>query len=401
MMMYDRDLVALQAGQPPHSTELLEAMTIGRQVWLDHVKNHYLTNYIARGGSKVKVLVGSDGSGKSHLLRNVEVDAGKLGYAVVSLSAREITHRLNDLPNLYRAISQKIDKAKLARGLSNAVATRLGYDQSRYSGEGSLVPVLMEDGLSRYDAEREIRSAAAKIFRHVDFGPSFVTFAFTIARDGLLAEPGDYRLQFKWLNGEKLEKYEQQETGLLEQLKKMNSRYWLNSLIKLLILAGFTGLVVTIDGLEIMTERSPETGRFLYSKTAIEDTCEIFRQMIDEVELLNGFFLLLSGRRSIIEDLKRGFKSYEALWMRLQTGLVPSVRFNPYSDIVDVDAHCEALGSFPKELTAQLNTIFKARSFVRCYRGDIPDLARHSSLRKTVMANALMVGQEEASDGEI
>ena len=383
---------------------MLGQMTMGRHVWLDNFKSHYLYNYIQGGGSKVKVLVGREGVGKTHLLRCVAADAEELGYAVTYLSAREISRRLNDLPNLYRVICQKINKEQLVKGLCQRVAARLGFDHSRYPGEGKLLPYLVEDGLSRFDAEREIRSAAAKTFRQEDFGPSFITFAYTIARDGLIEGHGadTFRLQLKWLNGEKLDKHEQQETGLLEQLKKVNARYWLNSLIKLLKLAGMTGLVTVIDDLEVMTERSPETGRFLYTPTAIKDTCEIFRQMIDDVELLSGFLLMLSGRRQIIEDDRRGFKSYEALWMRLQTGLVPSHKFNRYADIVDVDAHLAALGEdLPRELSSRLAVVFKESGFVRRYREDIPDLARHGILRKTVMENALLVARKEVEDGAI
>ena len=316
-------------------------MTKGRAVWLDIFRRHYLYNYIACGGSKVKVLVGGEGTGKTHLLRCVSTDAAQLGYATVSLSARDITRRLNDLPNLYRVIAREIDQQQLVRGLCRSVAVRLGYGEDRYSGEGKLLPLLIEGGLPRYDAEREIRNTAAKMFRQVDFGPSFVTFAYTVAREGLIEGQGAeaFGMQLRWLTGEKLNRQEQHETGLLEQLKKVNARYWLNSLIHLLRLAGMTGLVVSIDDLEVMTERSQETGRFVYPPAAIKDTCEIFRQMIDDVELLNGFVLLLGGRRQIIDDERRGFKSYEALWMRLQTGLVPSARFNPYADVVDVDAH--------------------------------------------------------------
>lgn len=101
---------------------------MGRSVWLDTFQQHYLYNYIAAGGSKVKVLVGREGSGKTHLLRCAGTDAAALGYAVVYLSAREVSHRLNDLPNLYRAICQKIDKQGLIKGLCRTIAARLGYD---------------------------------------------------------------------------------------------------------------------------------------------------------------------------------------------------------------------------------------------------------------------------------
>ena len=53
MLISDLDLAALQVGQPPHNNELLQAMTIGRQLMLNNMKQHYLFNYVASGGSKV------------------------------------------------------------------------------------------------------------------------------------------------------------------------------------------------------------------------------------------------------------------------------------------------------------------------------------------------------------
>ena len=404
MVIYDRDLAALRSGQPPYSSEWLEKMTLGREVWLDVFQRHYLSNYIAAGGSKVKVLVGGEGAGKTHLLRCLEADARKQGYASVFLSAREMASRINDLPNLYRNIYWGIDSEALIRGLCMSVATRLGYGPEHYRGEDRLLPLLMADGLPRYDAEREIRNAAVKMFKEVDFGPSFFTFAYTVAYDGLTSglDSALFQLRLKWLSGEKLEKAEQQETGLLEQLQRVNARYWLNSLIKLLGQAGMPGLVVLIDDLEAITERSTETGRYLYTPNAIKDTCELFRQMIDDVELLNGLLVVLAGRRSIVEDERRGFKSYEALWMRLQTGLVPSTRFNPFADIVDVDSHYRAVGGdFSCRLAEHLPRFLQGLGYERSTREILPEFWGDSPLRQVVRENALLAAKSEVGDGAI
>ena len=404
MITYNRDLAALQAGKPPYSPEWLEKLTLGRELWLEPFVQHYLVNYIPAGGSKVKVLVGGEGTGKTHLLRCVEAEARRLGYAAVYLSAREMGSRISDLPNLYRSIFQGLDTDALVKGLCLTVAARLGYGRNRYQGEGKLLPLLIEDGLARYDAEREIRNAAVRTFKEVDFGPSFVTFAYTTAFDGLTAGPESdlFRLRLKWLSGEKLDKKEQQETGLLEQLKRVNARYWLNSLIRLLTLAGMPGLVLLIDDLEAITERAPEGGRFLYTANAIKDTCELFRQLIDDVELLNGLLVILAGRRAILDDERRGFKSYEALWMRLQTGLVPSPRFNPFADIVDVGSHYKAMGEdFPVRLASHLARFLKEMGYARRYRENMPDTRREAPLRRAVMETALLAARSDSSDGAV
>ena len=159
------------------------------------------------------------------------------------------------------------------------------------------------------------------------------------------------KVALKRLAGEKLERHQKQSTMLYERLQKTNARYWLNSLIRLLHLAGMTGLVVAIDDLTTMTERHPETRRYRYTANGIKDTCELCRQIIDDAKLLDHFLLLLAGRREMIYDDRRGFKSCEALWMRLQSRLLPIDRFNPLADIVDTDVHLVAQRrTFPEQV---------------------------------------------------
>ncbi len=392
MQISTMDLDDLRAGNPPLNGELLAAMTLGRALWLDRFREYYLVNYIARGhGSKVKVLVGGAGSGKTHLLRCVEQDARSLGYETVFLSLREIDYKLNNLPNLYRAIVEQIDKEELIRGLCCCVANRLGYSREKYNGSGSLLPMMVEEGLSPYDAKREIRKAAGNTFRELDVGPSFTTFCYVSTSSRMVTgDTAALTSALRWISGQNLERHEKQKTGLFERLQKSNARSWLNSLVHILRIAGMTGLLVSIDDLEVMTERSSETNRYLYTVNAIKDTCELFRQLIDDTELLEGFLLLLSGQREIIEDEKRGFKSYEALWMRLESGLVPGERFNPYADIVDVDAHLAAQGpDFAKQVASNLQRIFEEAGLQRRYK-DLPDLSNYNELRGRIMESALL-----------
>ncbi len=340
------DLRALQAGQPPADSALLQAMTVGRELWLDYLRVYYLENYIADGGSKVKVLVGNRGAGKTHLLRVVAADAKALGYETVSLSARSTTAKLSDLPSLYRDIAREIDMEYLVAGLCRRVAAELGYDERQYDGYSPLLPLLVEKGRPTPIAKREIGDAAWRVFRRFDLGPSFLTFVWGVVQSRTYDEDEEDRIReflyLKWLAGEKLERGEKQQTSLFERLEKPTARYWLNSLIHLLRIAGKRGLLVQIDDLEALTERSSEDGGYRYSPQAVKDSCELFRQLIDDADCLSGFFLLLAGRPPFIHDLRRGFQSYEALWMRLQTGLVPSTCFNPYADMINVDAHNQA-----------------------------------------------------------
>lgn len=385
------DLIALRRGEPPPGDAVLEAMTLGRRFWLDHIRDYYLNGYIARGGSKVKVLAGPAGTGKTHLLQAVLLDASRLGYQSVYLPAW-LLQRLNDLPGLYRAIVSQLDLAALVNGLCGRVVEQLGFSQDRYDGSRYFLHVLYEEqGLTRDLAVREIRLAARAAFRDLDVGPSFRTFAYDVIANRLIhGNEGDLRLALKWLSGEKLTRPEKQATLLFERLQKTNARYWLNSLVCLLRSAGLRGLVVAIDGLDVMAERDPATRRFLYSPNAVKDICELFRQLIDDVELLGYFLLFLAGRPPMLFDEKRGFMSYEALWMRLQTGLV-SPAFNPFADVLDSFKHLQANGQdFPEQVHARLRELFDREGLALEY-GGLPDLSHHHPLRARVIEAALLV----------
>ncbi len=388
MRIDELDIEALLSGQPPVHSDLLLEMTQGRDRWLDYLRDHYLANYIADGGSKVKVLVGGPGTGKTHLIRCALQDAKALNYQIVDLSAHE--YRLNDLPGLYRAIVKQVNKENLVTGLCHQVAKKLGYGQ--YDDSNDILSLLMTDqGLTRDLAVHEIKRNIGLTLKDTDFSASFRAFAYSVISNRLIMGNEDgIRLALKWLAGEKLERHQKQATLLFERLQKTNARYWLNSLIRLLHLAGMTGLVVAIDDLEVLTERHPETRRYRYTANAIKDTCELIRQVIDDVELLDHFLLLLAGRREMIEDDRRGFKSYEALWMRLQTGLLPIDRFNSLGNIVDTDMHLVAQGKgFTKQVQERLQHLFQTAGYSMQAR-ELPDLSDYSQLQAQVIGTTLM-----------
>ncbi|MDO8686192.1 MAG: DUF2791 family P-loop domain-containing protein [Clostridiales bacterium] len=387
-----QDMLQLQKGQPPENSDFILDVTLGKENWIDNFFGNCLDRYVAHGGSKVKVLVGSEGSGKTHLLKYIQFKAEAQGYETISFSARDNEVKLNDIIGFYKAIATRLDKEKIIRGFCNKVAERLGYGPEKYDGTQKLLPFLIEDGITRYDAEREIRNAVGRVIKEAGFSPSFSAYSFIITRDRMVSGTDEgTKIANKWLNGEKLERYERQISSLFEPLQKSNARYWLNSLIKLLNFSDIKGLIVQIDNIEVLTEKSTESNRFLYTPNAIKDVCELIRQIIDDVELLNRFVLILAGRRSIIDDEKRGFRSYEALWMRLQSGLVPSKKFNAFSDVVDVDKHLEALGTdFPGHLSVHMVKVMQSFGFKRKFMEDLPKVQSMGTLREIVMENAIM-----------
>jgi len=113
MEITTKDHSLLKEGKPPESKELLLEMTLGKEKWLDVIAEYYLQNYINNGGSKVKILIGKEGTGKTHLLKFLEYTAKEFGYNSIYFSAKDISGKINDISNFYKIIANRIDEEQL------------------------------------------------------------------------------------------------------------------------------------------------------------------------------------------------------------------------------------------------------------------------------------------------
>lgn len=119
------------------------------------------------------------------------------------------------------------------------------------------------------------------------------------------------------------------------RITKYNARHMLRSLVEVCRLAGYQGLVISIDDMEILVGAdSTETIR--YTRLKREDAYESIRELIDEIDTLKNTLFVFSFERSLMDNDKAGLKSYQALWMRIQNE-IEGVRFNRFADIVDLD----------------------------------------------------------------
>ncbi|MFQ3679563.1 MAG: BREX system ATP-binding domain-containing protein [Pseudanabaenaceae cyanobacterium] len=384
------DLEALKKGQPPQGEELLQAMTLGQKVWLAPFIQDCLINFIGQGGSKVKFLVGSAGTGKTHLLRCALLEARKLGFVVVELSARE-NLRLHKLVELYRTVAAAIPAAELVERLCQQIGQNLGY--SDYDGKSPLLSRLY-DQTDKAEAKRAIRQEIYALVRPLDIAPCFKAFTCSVLAYRMLDGREDLlEKALPWLAGEKLTRADAKELMLLTVLKEGNARSWLNSLLKLLVASGYRGLIVGVDDLEILATKDPEMQRYRYTPAAVQDIYETIRQILDDMDLMPNFGLLLAGDSILLEDQKRGLHSYDALWQRLQSGIVPDSRFNPLADMVDTDKHFTTANAHEENRLAEkifirLREILSTAKVEMTYQG-LPDLSGQSELRAMVIEAVL------------
>jgi hypothetical protein len=335
-------LEALKRGIPLDSATFLDYVTIGRYIWLDFVIKRYLEDYILHGGSKIKLLVGSEGTGKTHQIYCLGQAARIRGYLVVHLNAPSIP-KIQYLHHLYSEILQALPVEDIVRKYcTTQILKPLGYTPEHMVPEQSFYQwVTDERGEGRVPEmiRRDVKREMDKLLRNRRIDNLFATAFMSLCLNHLgvhrLGEDEKERV-FRWMRAEKLTLRDLRPLYLYARIDRYSARNMLKSLLEVIALAGFSGLVVTMDSLEVLVNRDPEKEHFVYTRVARDDFYEVIRQIIDEADTLKNFLFILAARKELLSDTRRGIKSYDALWMRIQNEVV-SDHFNRFADIVDLD----------------------------------------------------------------
>jgi hypothetical protein len=337
-LVTEADLTALSEGRPPASLELLRYLEIPADGWSEFLRQEYLADFIAAGGTKLKLLIGTPGTGKSHLLRLVGGLAREQGYAVATLDAYGT--RLFPIDRLYGAVARAVGIDVLVDRYARTLLTGLGLDPEQLTGHGPYLDRAVRAGLGlEVTLRRSLYERVDGLVRDTTLDPTFAAaigqavghrlgvFHFTDVEQDALQ---------RWFLAEKVRLGELKSLQIFERPDRYTGRDYLRSLAAFARLAGYQGLTVCVDNLETVAHRSRESGRQRYTRAQRDEAFETVRQIIDDVERSRSILFVLAARREFLEDEKAGISSYEALRLRLLQE-VRSDRFNPYADIVDLD----------------------------------------------------------------
>ncbi len=329
----------LRQGQAPGNRLVLDEITVGVQPLVNFLKEQYLRDYIALGGSKIKFVTGKKGSGKTHFLELLSYAAADTGFVTVSFSAKEVW--LHDFREMYAEIFSRCDLMDCLNKIAARIISELGYD-CKDVAEGTTFADYLS-GIGEFDAltKKEIRNQLQSIFLKNPLIDNNFAIACSLLTGGILGHPAleasNRELLLKWLSGGKDTKIAQlRRLGLSPaKITKYNARHMLRSLTEIHRLASFSGLLVIIDDADILVNAtSMDTIR--YTKLKREDTYESMRELIDEIDTLQNIMFVYAFDKRLIEDEACGLKSYQALWLRIQNEIV-SDQFNQFSDIIDLD----------------------------------------------------------------
>ena len=329
----------LKKGLAPGRGELLREISCGVDFLTDFLAAHYLERYIPEGGSKIKFVTGHKGAGKTHLLQLLEEAAEEKGFLTVSFSADEVW--LHDFREIYLAVLKRCGLPTILHGCADSIISEMGYDPNAIPKGKTLIDYLAERNEADPLSKSTIRAALRQRFTQNPLMDNCFAACCALLVGDILGHPvleaSERDMILAFLYGDKSVRPSQMRAvGITpSKVTKYNARYLLRSLAELVHMSGFSGMLIAVDDLERLMNRSAEEV-IRYTKMKREDAYESIRQLIDDIDNMHYLLFILSFDRELIDHESYGLKSYQALWMRIQNEIV-SKRMNRFGDILDLD----------------------------------------------------------------
>ena len=329
----------LLKGQAPGKGPLVRQLSAGIEFLADFWKEKYLQEYICAGGSKIKFITGKPGSGKSHFLQLFSGMAEELHYKTIDFSAEEIW--LHDFKEIYGEILRQCDIMDCLKGCAVQIIKKMGYDHEEIPENMTFMDYLSSQDMGDAITRREIRLQLKEMFLGNPSMDNNFALACSLLTGGILGhpvlEPQNQELLLAWMQGDRGVKLTLvRALGLSpSRITRYNARHMLRSLCEVVRISGFAGMIVSVDNLEILLNRS-SLSVIHYTKLRREDTYESIRKLSDEIDSLKNIMFLFAFDRELFDNDNAGIKSYQALWMRIQNEIVGE-HFNRFADIADLD----------------------------------------------------------------
>lgn len=315
-------------------------MNNGISVLTEFWKKLYLLEYIKEGGSKIKFVTGQERSGKTFFVEELTSIAKECNYLTVCLTAKETW--LNNFNDFYVSIFNNAEVEDLIKRASTLIIKEMGYNPEDVKEGTTFVDLLATHEDNNALTKKAIRELLTTYFLN---NPRFDN-NFGVAISLLVGEVlGHPQLEkehkdtlYSWLSAKKEVKITDIKKLEMNPYKitKYNARQMLRSLSELCHLAGYNGLFIAVDDIDVLVEKSG-LNTMHYTKRKRDDTYESMRALIDDIDNFSNIFVLYAFDSKLIEMENEGLKSYQALWMRIQNE-VKGNRFNKFTDIVDMDS---------------------------------------------------------------
>lgn len=315
--------------------------------WTSFLAREYLAGYLPAGGAATKVaVVGSEDTG-ARFARALGAAADTAGCLFVSVSAADV--KLSQIDAVFFAVARELDWDALA-----GEVVRRAYDAIAFPAADGLT---VAEVAAEHDVDaRELYRSVRRQLEHTLLGdPSLARelrrAVLRLAQGRLGAgdlQADEHDAVLAWLRGEPTSLVTLRPLLISARIGRTNARPMLASLTRLLLAAGWGGLVLHLDATRLAAGRRPpveQRSGVYYSKAAVLDAFEVLRQLIDATDELRGMLVVAVLPPELVTDEGRGLPAYSALQLRVADEVRDRRRANPFAALVRLEVRLEAVPS--------------------------------------------------------
>jgi hypothetical protein len=303
--------------------------------WLGVIEREYFKDFLRAGGAAAKFVIG-DEAAQEEIQSECAMLARRHGLLHAHLSAAET--KLHMAQEMFFALARVLPWDGLLQRYLEALFSRHEHPWPRPGTALSTAELADAFGIAPGIMTRHRDQWLSRdLWDDPRLARDFRAAMIALCLSRLDPQDGDDVANtpvHQWLRGEKPPLSSLRAFDITAQINRNNARAMLISLCHFLRKAGAFGLLLTID-LRAATRKGDSGVR--YSPSAVMDLYEVLRELIDDLEHLNGLFILgIADQGLIAGDRRRTLDTYKALEMRIWPDVRPGDRQNPLAPLVMV-----------------------------------------------------------------
>ncbi len=301
--------------------------------WLGILAQEYLAGFIPAGGGAVKFAIAAP-ERFPIIVQHVGEAAARYGLIPLQLSAAST--RVHMLHDVFFAIARQLPWDRLLQRQVEDMFARHGYAWPHPGKPVPMAELANAHGIALSLLERSRDQWLSEdIWDDAALAQDFRSALMRLCLDRLGAESGAAEPVMQWLRGELPTIGALRDVQIFSRINRHNARGLLSSVCHWVRNAGAAGLVVTLDLRQIFRTGAVGEGEVRYSTAAVMDAYEVLRELVDDIDRLPGFFLLVLADAALTAgEGKRVLDQYVALKARIWPDVHAGARQNPVAPLV-------------------------------------------------------------------
>jgi len=314
-------------------------MSVMLKEWLELIDKEYLRDFIVTGGAAVKFLVADEAS-ISTLNAGLAGQAAEHSLVFTSVSSAAV--KLHMIQDLFFAVSRQMSWEADAQRFVEGLFQRQGYQWPSPGEPISLAEIAEANKVDATILRREFnRWLTTDLMKDTSMAQDFRIAVSQLCLNRLVSpghESEGVAPILEWLRGELRVLSPLKSANIYSRITRHNARAMLRSLCRWLALAGHNGLLLTLNIRQLTRTASVLAEGMRYTSGAVMDAYEVLRQLVDDADLFERFFVVVFADDAFIcNDRKRSVDAYTALKMRIWDDVRARAQDNPLAPMVIIE----------------------------------------------------------------